>query len=115
MQITVDGEVITRTDNEEGFKMLGTMLTLDNNFEVEIEHRVARAWAAYSTHRELITYRPGSLKKRLKLLDMIVSSALFWGAGAWNLTTKQEMTLPSLRWSRGPAGGGVFNLIGLLK
>ena len=70
---------------------------MDNNFAVEIRNRIARAWGAFSVHRELLLHKQGSLKKRLMLLDMTVKQAIMWGAGTWNLTTKQEQSISGIQ------------------
>ena len=91
--IVIEGVVIKRAMRDAGFKVLGTIVTMDNNFAKEVANRIARAWAAFSVHRDLFLHKQGSIKKRLMLLDMTVKQALLWGAGAWNLTTKQEQNI----------------------
>ena len=87
--IVIDGIQIQRRSREEGF--------MNNNFDREINNRMAKAWAAYSVHRAMITYRAGSLTERLKFLDVAVAPALFWGAGAWNLTSHQEAKITTMQ------------------
>ena len=38
--IKVNGDTTRRASGKEGFKALGTMVTLDDNFDVEIEDRI---------------------------------------------------------------------------
>ena len=41
--INIDKKRTKRTAAQEGFKVLGTFVTFDNKFEVELEHRLTRA------------------------------------------------------------------------
>ena len=74
---------------EEGFTVVGTILTLDGNFQMEVEHRIKKAWAAFAKYRALLLHGRGSVKKRLRLLDMAAKSSMLWVAGAWSLTIRQ--------------------------
>ena len=41
--INIEKKKTKRTTAQEGFKVLGTFVTFDNKFEVELEHRLTRA------------------------------------------------------------------------
>ena len=82
---------------EEGFTVVGTNLTLDGNFQMEVEHRIKKAWAAFAKYRALLLHGRGSVKKRLRLLDMAAKSSMLWGAGAWSLTIRQEQSISGVQ------------------
>ena len=55
LKLMVNGVTIKQSRKEEGFKVLGTMLALDKDFEVELNSRNKRAWGAFCKYRELLT------------------------------------------------------------
>ena len=87
--ITINGEVVTRSEKKKGFKVLGTLLTFDNNFDVEIENRLARAWRALHANWELLGCKSIPLTRRLQVFRSTVEASFFWCAGSWSLTMEQ--------------------------
>ena len=87
--IIINGEVVTRAEKKKGFKVLGTLLTFDNNFDVEIENRLARAWRALHANWELLGCTSIPLTRRLQVFRSTVEASFFWCAGSWNLTMEQ--------------------------
>ncbi len=53
-ELIVDYKRVRRPKRGEGFKVLGTMVTFDNNFDVRIENRLARASATFSANWDLL-------------------------------------------------------------
>ena len=45
--ISVNNETTLRAKSNVGFKVRGTMVTVDNNLEVEVENMLARASMAF--------------------------------------------------------------------
>ncbi len=54
LKIIVNDKLVRRPKRGEGFKVLGTMVTFDNNFDVEIENRLARTSATFSANGDLL-------------------------------------------------------------
>ncbi len=84
-----EGREVKRSSKAEGFKVLGTMYTLDNNDERELQHRVARAWKAWFRWRSILCCRHTAPAKRLRLAERVLRPAVLWCAGSWNLRSQQ--------------------------
>ena len=82
-----------RTSVAEGFKVLGTMLTFDNKFDVEIEYRLSRASNAFYASWELLGCGSVPLNTMLRVFKAVVDASVFWCAGSWNLTRGQNERL----------------------
>ena len=89
MEIYVDGELIRRPKRGVGFKVLGTLVTFVNNFDVEIENRLARAAATFHANWELLGCTSCPLAKRMQIFRATVESTFLWCAGSWNLRAEQ--------------------------
>ena len=46
-QVTIQGHRVRRNSRAEAFKVLGTCVTFDNSFELELQNRISRAWRAF--------------------------------------------------------------------
>lgn len=88
--VTVDDNIIKHSERNKGYKLLGTMITCDNSFSVEINHSIKKAWSAFHARRSLMCCKASPLRSRLRLLDAVVGRVLFWSAGTWNLTQHQN-------------------------
>ena len=60
-------------------------------------NRKKRAWSAFFAHKALLCHKQGNLKKRIQLLDSLVSRSLFWCSGTWVLTRKECESLRGLQ------------------
>ena len=89
MVIIIDAKLTWRTEAKCGFKVLGTMVTFDNNFDVEVENRLARATRAFWTNLEMLGCASVPLSKRLQIFRATVEASMFWCAGSWNLRAEQ--------------------------
>jgi hypothetical protein len=85
----VDGKLISRPKRGVGFKVLGTFVTFDNNFDVEIENRLARAAAAFQRNLGASRLHRLPLSKRMQIFRATVESTFLWCAGSWNLRAEQ--------------------------
>ena len=74
MNIYVDGELTRRPKREVGFKVLGTLVTFDNNVDAEIENRLARASASFYAKWELLGCISCPLAKRMQIFRATVES-----------------------------------------
>ena len=77
MSIAINNETTRRAETKTGFKVLGTLLTLDNNFDVEVENRLARATRAFWTNWELSGCVSVPLPKRLHVFRATVDASMF--------------------------------------
>ena len=87
--IRVNGDVARRSERKTGFKVLGTLVSFDNGFDVEVENRLARAWRAFRASWELLGCTSIPLAKRSQVFRATVEASFFWCAGSWNLTREQ--------------------------
>ena len=85
--IAFENTIIRRVGRDEGFKVLGTILTFNAHFDVEIERRIRAAKAAFARIADVLCCKDAPLGRRLDLLNRVVGPALFWCAGSWNLST----------------------------
>ncbi len=76
----MDTKLIRRPKRGEGFKVLGTIITFDNNFDVEIENRLARANATFYANWELLGCVSVPLNTRLRVFKAVVDASVSFGA-----------------------------------
>ena len=93
MKIVVNEEIAKRAGNKEGFKVLGTIVTFDNNYDVELEHRIQKAVISFHKNKDLLLCSSVPLGKRLQVFRATVEASLLWCAGSWNLTLEQYQRL----------------------
>ena len=79
----------------EGFKVLGTMITMNGNTNGEFEHRLRAGWAKFSSLSDVLMKRDTSYIKRLRLFQATVSKTVLWCAESWKLTVAQKRRLRS--------------------
>ena len=79
------GERVNRTSGDEGFKALGAKITMIGDDNAEFNSRLHKAWQAFYKHKSILCNRRTNVKKRLLLMERIISPGVFWGAGSWNL------------------------------
>ena len=72
--------------DSHGFKFLGTIFTLDNQYTAEIRNRIAAAWAAFWRLRRWLMHRKANRTQRLELWRVSVRPTLFWASGSWRLS-----------------------------
>ena len=91
--ITVDGEKYEVLSPEESTKYLGRKVGYEDPQGVEFDNRVAKAWGAFSKHKQELTDRRHYLKNRLKLFDAVVTPTLLYGCETWTLRADQQRRL----------------------
>ena len=89
MAININAKLTRRTEAKSGFKVLGTMVTFDNNFDVEVENRLARATRAFWASWEMLGCASVPLPRRLQIFRATVEASVCWCAGSWNLRAEQ--------------------------
>ena len=93
----IDGEKYEVLGLEEATKYLGRKVCYKDVHNTEFDNRVARAWAAFSKHKQELTDRRHRLKQRLKLFDAVVTSTLLYGCETWTLRTDQQRRLKTVQ------------------
>ena len=84
--IVINDKRTLRTKAAVGFKVLGTYVTFDNNYEVEIENRLTKADKAFWANWSLLGCVSVPLPKRLSVFKATVNASMLWCAGTWYLT-----------------------------
>ena len=95
--IDIDGVSYNIVNNSVGFKVLGTLVTLNGNSDAEFAARIAAGWAKFHHLLPLFKKRDANLRKRLRLFDTTVSKTVLWGCESWALTAKQKKFLRTTR------------------
>ena len=78
---------------EDGTMYLGRLLSFHDYHDVELRHRLKRAWAKFHSLREELCSRSYSLKHRLHLLESVVTPTVLYSAGSWTMRTAREKML----------------------
>ena len=71
-------------------KYLGRKLCFGNSCEVELNNRIASAWAAFHVHKNELCGKNYRMVDRLRLFEAVVSPVMLYGCSAWALTKKME-------------------------
>ena len=93
----IDGETFAVLGPEESTKYLGRKVCYIDPHKTEFDNRVAKAWGAFSRHKNELSDRRHRLKDRLKLFDAVVTSTLLYGCETWTLRTDQEKRLRGIQ------------------
>ena len=80
---------------DEGVKILGTMLFMDRRSTLEIKHRIRSAWAKFYSLKRLLLHRGASIKGRMKLLESTVGACMLWCAESWTMTQDDSRAIRS--------------------
>ena len=83
--LTLGEHSIESVDGTTGFVFLGTCLTLDGSFAVEVRDRIAKGWRTIWRLRSWLLRRSVSVRARLRLWRAALRATLFWGSGSWRL------------------------------
>ncbi len=92
-QLEIRGHNTLRTSAAEGFKVLGTIVTFDIKYDLEIEHRLSRANTAFYASWSVPGCASVPLKTRLRVFRAAVDASVFWCAGSWNLSREHNERL----------------------
>ncbi len=90
IKIEINNKIARRAKAAAGFKVLGTQITFDNNYEVELESRLMKADKAFWANWGLLGCISVPLEKRLAIFTSAVNATMLWCAGTWNLTRAQN-------------------------
>ena len=61
--------------------------------EVELQHRLNKAWAKFGVYKEELTDKGIPVKLRLKLFHTVVSPTVLYGCSSWVLTARRDHKL----------------------
>ena len=87
---------------------LGRLLSLTDPHEIELQHRIKKAWAKYAVYKEELTNKNVPLKLKMKLFNAVVTPTMLYGCSSWVLTVVREKKLQTtqLRMIRNMIGRG---------
>lgn len=95
------------------YQHLGTAFTQDASIQVEVCRRLSKALVAFRTiSKPILRNRRIDVPVRLRLLDALVVSILFHGAGNWDLLNARSFGLLQghiLTWQRSIVGTGFWS------
>ena len=74
---------------------LGRELSLTSPHEVELKHRVRKAWAKFGAFRSELTNKTIPLHLRLKLFSAVITPTILYGSVAWVMTQSRNDILKS--------------------
>ena len=72
---------------------LGRLLSLIEPHDVELQHRLNKAWAKFGVYKEELTDKGIPVKLRLKLFHTVVSPTVLYGCSSWVLTARRDQRL----------------------
>ena len=72
---------------------LGRELSLTDTHDIELRHRLAKAWAKFGIYRTELTDREIPLHLRLKLFHSVVTPSVLYGCGSWVMTHARQQAL----------------------
>ena len=67
MSITAAGTVVLRAPRNEGFAVLGTLVTMSSDPNPEWNHRISKTWRAFWANSRLLLNERVSLHRRLRV------------------------------------------------
>ena len=77
----------------EGFKYLGTTLTIQNSIREEIKSRLRSGNACCHSAQNLFSSRVLSKKLKIKIYRTIIVPVVLYGCEAWSLTLREVRKL----------------------
>ena len=67
------------------FEALGAKITMVGDDNAELNNRLHKAWQAFYKHKYILCQKNTNVKKRLLLMERIITPGVLWSAGSWNL------------------------------
>jgi len=96
--VEVAGNKVKILPSYDAADYLGSKLRLTHRMEVEVNFRMARAWAKFSTFRSELTSKSYNLYDRIRLFDSVVTPCALYGCGSWALTKTEEQHIRTTQW-----------------
>ena len=57
-EVQINGTKIARRGHKQGIKILGTWITLDESFGIEVGHRIHKAWGSFWKFQPVLCVLP---------------------------------------------------------
>ena len=92
-QLIVGSRTLPIVRREDGFRILGTTLSLDGKTDIEFQNRMRAAWGKFHGMWPLLGKRDTSVRKRLRLFNSTVSRTALWCSESWALTVDEKQQL----------------------
>ena len=84
--LDLEGQQLPIVSRDVGFKVLGTMFTLNGSTHAEFNNRMRSAYAKFNSLYEVFGKRDASIQKRLHLFQATVTQSALWCSESWTLT-----------------------------
>ena len=95
--LAVDGETYAVLGATDSTKYLGRKVCCKDPHQVELDNRIAKAWGAFSQHKQELTDRRHRLANRMRLFEAVVTSTLLYGSETWTLRLDQQRRLRTVQ------------------
>ena len=92
-----DGQKFPIVARDVGFKVLGTIFTLNGSTQVEFDNRMRSAYAKFNSLYEVLGKRDANIQNRLQLFQATVTQSALWCSESWTLTVAQKRHLRAVR------------------
>ena len=98
MQVKVGMQQVEVLAVDDSVMYLGKKFCMgENHHDVEIEHRLARAWAKFVSYKNERCSRHYSLAHRLRLFDATVTPTVLYACGSWTMIDTREKKLRTVQ------------------
>ena len=71
------------------WRTLGRKLSMQTYHDTEIQNRIHKAWGKFAQFKTQLCCRHYSLRRRLRLFDMVVTPTLLYASGCWTMTAER--------------------------
>ena len=78
---------------QESAMYLGRALSLTEPHDIELKHRLKKAWAKFGTFKQELTDLTIPLHLRLKLFQSVLTPTVLYGCSSWVMTCTREAAL----------------------
>jgi len=89
----IEGMSIEVLGNTASAMYLGRALSLSDTHDVELKHRMKKAWAKFWIWKQELTDRDVPLRLRLKLFQSVITPTALYGCSSWVMTGAREAEL----------------------
>ena len=93
--VDIDGRAFEVLPKDGASMYLGRLLTLSKTHDVELKHRLKKAWAKFAVFRNELTNKAYSIYQRLRLLNSVLMPSALYGCTSWVMTATREQALRS--------------------
>ena len=95
--VKVDGDSVKIASHGDSAKYLGRKLSVLNLHSVEIDHRTAAGWAAFTKFRSEFCGRYVNLNDKIRLFQATVTPTVLYGCATWTMNKEFEVKLRTAR------------------